>query len=133
MIRLSPLTVLVAIVGWIAAEMFAFHLVAGFAFVGQLIRSKLKGLSGIRVTSLEGSAASEASLKVLGAILLVVPGFLAGLIGLALLTPSFRGAFLKRAERRAPGPREIDLQDGDWRDTTPARRRIRRKTAAPDA
>jgi UPF0716 family protein affecting phage T7 exclusion len=150
MIRLSPLTLLIAVVGWIAAEMFAFHLVAGwtggllafllfvlksvagFAFVGQLVRQKLRGFAGFRIVSLEGAAATEASLKVLGAALLIVPGFLAGLIGLALLTPSFRGALLGRARRRQPGPREIELSDGDWRDTTPSRRRIRRRSASPD-
>jgi UPF0716 family protein affecting phage T7 exclusion len=151
MIRLSPLVLLITIVGWIAAEMFAFHLVAGwtggllafllfvlksvagFAFVGQLIRQKLKGLSGFRIVSLEGTAATEASLKVLGAVLLVIPGFLAGLTGLALLTPSFRSALLGRARRRQRGPRDIELMEGDWRDTTPSRRRIRRRNPTTDA
>ncbi|MGL5117103.1 MAG: FxsA family protein [Beijerinckiaceae bacterium] len=119
--------------GLLAFLLFVLKSVAGFAFVGRLVRHKLKGLAGFRIVSLEGRAATEAGLKVLGAILLVVPGFLAGLVGLALLTPSFRGAWLRRTARRTPGPREIDLTSGDWRDTTPSRRRIRRKSTNPDA
>ena len=95
---------------WIAGEIVAFNLVSGWTggglaffllvmksvlgvvFVKRALSRKLFDMlrRGGAVYRLEGSAAVEAWLKGLGAALLVAPGFLTGVGGLALLTPSFR-------------------------------------------
>jgi UPF0716 protein FxsA len=149
--RTPLLTGLLVITAWIAAEMTVFNLVAGwtgglmafllfilksvagFAFVGQMIRRKLAGLGGVRVVSLDPSALSGATLKVIGAVLLVVPGFLAGIIGLALLTPSVRALLARRRDQSMRDPREIDLPSADWREVPdePVKRIRRRKKPDP--
>ncbi len=161
MIRRFPLlTGLIVITAWFAVEMTAFNLVAGwtgglmafllfilksvagFVFVGQLLRRKLMGAGGIRVVSLTGSGITDASLKVLGAILLVVPGFLAGIIGLALLTPSVRLIISGRLKTAAQDPRDIELSSRDWQEVSgeasreipgEPRKRIRRPRKSDDA
>ena len=145
--RFSALTTLIAIAAWLAAEMTIFNLlagwtggvmafllfilksVAGFAFVGQLIRRKLMSLTGIRIVSLDSTAATDASLKVIGAILLVIPGFLAGIVGLSFLNSSIRRLIIGRVARKMQDPRDIDLSDRDWREVPsgPTKRLRRRK------
>lgn len=147
--RFPLLTALVVVTAWIAAEMTAFNLVsdwtgglmafllfvlksvAGFVFVGQLLRRKLAGMGGIRIVSLSGAGMTHATLKVLGAVLLVVPGFLAGIIGLALLTPSVRQLIAGKVKAAAQDPRDIELSSNDWQEIPDEpRKRLRRKRAA---
>jgi UPF0716 family protein affecting phage T7 exclusion len=150
--RFPLLTGLIIVIAWIGAEMTAFNLVsgwtgglmaflfftlksvAGFVFVGQLLRRKLMGAGGIRVVSLTGAGITDASLKVLGAILLVFPGFLAGIIGLALLTPSVRRIISGKVGAAAQDPRDIDLSSKDWQEIpeTPAKRIRRKRSDTPD-
>jgi UPF0716 family protein affecting phage T7 exclusion len=144
--RFPFLTIMLLFSGWIMAEISIFNLVAGwtgglmalllfmlksvagFAFVGQLLRRKMKDLGNIRVVALDPSQMSTATLKVLGAVLLIIPGFLAGIIGLALLTPSVRSLFAARQKNKYTNPRDIDLQAEDWREVPPETiKRVRRK------
>ena len=57
----------------------------------------------------------------LGAILLVIPGFVANAVGLALMAPSARGALIQRfgedgsrLARKPARPGVIDLEPSDW-------------------
>jgi UPF0716 family protein affecting phage T7 exclusion len=144
--RFPFLSTLILICAWIAAEMSVFNLVsgwtgglmafllfilksvAGFVFVGKLIKRKMAGLQSMRIVALDPSNLSSATLKILGAVLLVIPGFLAGVIGLALLTPSVRNIFAKRQSQKHADPRNIDLQAEDWREIPPEPlKRIRRR------
>jgi UPF0716 family protein affecting phage T7 exclusion len=67
---------------------------------------------------LDDAAASDAMLAALGAFLLVIPGFAAGLAGLALFSPSVRQALARRFGRKRQGPKAFDLEPGDWRETS---------------
>jgi UPF0716 family protein affecting phage T7 exclusion len=149
--RYPVITALLVIAAWFAAESMVYNLVAswiggtatlllflvkpvlGFMFMAKLLRRKLSGIAGVRGIVLDGSAATDASLKILGAILIVIPGFLAGLIGLALFTPSVRRAIGGRGTARRSGPRELDLEAGDWREEPEAPKpRIRRRKPTID-
>jgi UPF0716 family protein affecting phage T7 exclusion len=144
--RFPFLTILFLLFGWMIAEISIFNLVAGwtgglmafllfmlksvagFAFVGQLVRRKMQDMSNIRVVALDPTQMSAATLKILGAVLIIIPGFLAGIIGLALLTPSVRNLFAAGQKRKYANPRDIDLQSEDWREIPPeTTKRIRRK------
>jgi UPF0716 protein FxsA len=140
----SPLLGLLLFALWIAAEIAGFNLVAsltggglaffllvmksvlGAVFVQRVVRRKLVDLLRRGTVVIDGSEAAEAWLKGLGGALLIIPGFVAGILGLALLTPSIRRLLAGRAARRA-NPREIDLGDADWSEVPqePAKR-IRR-------
>lgn len=60
-------------------------------------------------------------LAALGAVLLILPGFVSDLAGLALSVPAARGWLMRRfaipaaARRRAAQPGVIDLDEADWR------------------
>ncbi|MGL4637450.1 MAG: FxsA family protein [Beijerinckiaceae bacterium] len=144
--RFPLLTGLIVIAAWFAAEVIMFNLVAswtgglmafllfilksvaGFVFVGQLLRRKLMTTTGIKVETITGAGITHASLKVLGAVLVVVPGFLAGIIGLALLTPSVRQILAGRVRKAQQDPRDIDLSSKDWQEIPDEpRKRIRRR------
>lgn len=57
----------------------------------------------------------EGSLHGIGAILLILPGFLTDLIGLVLIAPSLRTLVARRfASRRPAGDGTIDLAPGEW-------------------
>jgi UPF0716 family protein affecting phage T7 exclusion len=149
--RFPFLTGLILITAWIAAEMTVFNLIAGwtgglmafllfiakslagFFFVGQLLRRKMMNLSGLRSVSLDGAAATATSLKILGSFLLVIPGFLAGVIGIALLTPSIRRLITDRISRKVENTRNFDLKADDWQEIPeiPAKR-IRRTRKKDD-
>ncbi|MFM9974810.1 MAG: FxsA family protein [Beijerinckiaceae bacterium] len=145
--RYPLLTILLIVTAWIAVEITVFNLVAGwtgglmafllfilksvlgFSFVGQLIKRKLMNMGGVRVASVDPSVLRNAPLKVVGAVLLVIPGFLAGIIGLALLTPSIQTLLGARRKRAMQNPQEIDLPSNDWREMPdePVKRIRRRK------
>jgi UPF0716 protein FxsA len=135
---------LLAFALWIAAEILAFNLLAavtggglaffllvmksvvGFVVVQRVVRRKLSDLVRRGGVVIRGGQAAEAWLKGIGGVLLVAPGFVTGLAGLALLTPSIRRAIAGGGAGRA-GPRDIDLPDADWREVPPEpRERIRR-------
>jgi UPF0716 protein FxsA len=144
-----PLPGLLVFALWIGAEIVVFNLVAGwvgggFAFF-LLVMKSVFGLVFIKraVTRklfdilrrrgagfvLEGASATEAWLKGLGAALLAAPGFVTGLAGLALLTPSVRRWLIARSGARPVNPREIELSADEWRDIS--RRGARRLRPGP--
>jgi UPF0716 family protein affecting phage T7 exclusion len=149
---LSPLFGLLAIAAWFAVEIIAFNLVAGFTggsiaffllimktvlgavFVQRVIRQKLFSVLRQGSIVLDGADASAVWLKGLGGFLLVIPGFAAGIAGLALLTPSIRRIILGRAKARKANPRDIELEAGDWREVADdPGKRIRRAKTPGDA
>lgn len=136
---LAEVLAFVAVVDWIG---FGPALLLGFGAtllgVARLRRVGMSALSRLRDVA-EGRASREdafidGALSALGAILLVLPGFLTDAVGLALLAPSGRdwvrrrigvaGALrfagrpeaMRRPEgsRRSDGPATIDLDAGDW-------------------
>jgi UPF0716 family protein affecting phage T7 exclusion len=145
---LSPLFGLLAFAGWIGAEIITFNLVAGWTgggvaffllimksvlgavFVQRVIRQKLFSVLRQGGIVLDGTDAAAAWLKGLGGFLLVFPGFAAGIMGLALLTPSVRRLLTGRKAARKGNPREIELDETDWREVPdgPGKRIRRRKT-----
>ncbi len=132
-----PLIGLLVFAAWVAIEIAAFGQVAawtggGVAFFLLVMKSVLGALFVKRAVSrkildvlrrgggaivLEGREATDVWLKGLGGFLLVMPGFVSGLAGLALLTPPIRAAIVRRSGGKATGPREIDLDVDDWRET----------------
>jgi UPF0716 protein FxsA len=147
--RPGPLTI--GLVVWLVGEVGAFLFVVqriglgGAVLVG--IATTFLGVAMLRrvgqgaITSLrravQGAEPSpgamlDGSLAALGAVLLILPGFLSDLIGLALAAPSVRQwlahrfGSVARPGRAAlrPRPGMIELSPGDWRrvDEVEARR-----------
>jgi UPF0716 protein FxsA len=74
----------------------------------------------------QGNVALDGTLSAIGALLLLLPGFLTDMLGLALATPALRGGLAQwikrggfRSVRGQPrtqhGPSTIDLDPDDWR------------------
>ncbi len=146
-----PLPGLLVFALWIAGEIILFNLVAdwtggGLAFFLLVMKSVL-GIVFVKraltrklfdmlrrggIVALEGAAATEAWLKGLGAALIVAPGFLTGLGGLALLTPSVRRWLVARSGAKPVNPREIQLSAEEWREVRGATKPIGRKTIDAD-
>ncbi len=105
----------------------------GIVFVKRALTRKLFDmLRRGGIVALEGAAATEAWLKGLGAALIVAPGFLTGLGGLALLTPSVRRWLVARSGAKPVNPREIQLSAEEWREVRGATKPIGRKTIDAD-
>lgn len=137
---------------WLAVEMLAFVAVAQAIGVGGAILiglgTSLLGFSLLREntmatfaqvraafaaeTSQTGSRGgpklpdgvlAEGLIGALGALLLILPGFVSDLVGLAMTTPSVRKALADRVRsedplaprRRDVPPGVIDLNPGEWR------------------
>ncbi len=129
-----PFAGLIAFAAWIAAEIMAFNLVAswtgggpaffllimksalGALFVQRTLRRKVLDLLRRGSVTLDGPDAVKAWVKGIGGLLLVLPGFAAGIIGLALLTPVLQRWIAARSGVRPASPRDIDLAEGDWRE-----------------
>ena len=62
----------------------------------------------------------DGALQALASILLILPGFVSDLIGLALKTPSIRANVVKKYRQPAKesDPRHIDLSPQDWKTIT---------------
>jgi UPF0716 protein FxsA len=120
---------------WLFSEIFVFGLVADvIGLGGAILATLLTSLIGAAVLSRLGRTAREAlmaavasgrsmqlrpealqsgAFAALGAVLLILPGFLSDCFGLALLTP-----MLRKPERTPPRPQKpdvIDLSPQDWR------------------
>ena len=106
----------------------------GIALLRQAGRGRLAGfrvaVSDRNITAIEGG--TDAFLTILGAFLLVLPGFITDLIGLLLLVKPLRhwcGAALRRAvhgRRRDANP-VVDLAPGEWRQVPDRELENRRK------
>lgn len=140
-----------ALIGWVLAEVVALILVVKLVgFGGAVLLSVASSLIGILIlrrlgidaarhlrTALTGKASTEGqvldgSLAALGALLLIVPGFVSDVLGLLLAAPSGRqyvmlrlGVRVTRESRSAPDPRPdvIDLSPADWTVVEPPRPR----------
>ncbi len=126
---------------WLALEFFAFVAVAQtIGLGGALLAGFLTSLAGfalLRQSSGEtlglmrrawagepprDGALAEGLIGALGALLLILPGFLSDLVGLAFAAPSLRQWAARRVmdgkifvRRRAAAPGVIDLNPGEWR------------------
>lgn len=124
---------------WVAAEIILFNLVAswtggglaffllvmksvlGALFVQRAVRRKLFDVLRRGSVRIDGPDAVMAWIKGLGGALLIAPGFGAGLLGLALLTPSVQRHIATRSGVKPSAPRDIDLAATDWREAADPR------------
>jgi len=132
---------------WLGAELAAFaavvHLVGFAGAILACILTSLAGLATLRRVGLSAAlrlrqavtarakdqsvlsweAVLDGTLAGLGAVLLILPGFVSDLLGLALAAPSFRfwaaerlrpGRVSRRGDGRRPGPALIELAPREW-------------------
>ncbi|MDB5649907.1 MAG: FxsA cytoplasmic rane protein [Hyphomicrobiales bacterium] len=129
--------VLLLLAGWLAAEFAVFALVvsavgwsaalvlgimtslAGFVMIRDIGRRIFATLgTGLRSGNIGSGAMLEGSLQGIGAALLILPGFLSDLIGLALASPSLRSGIVRRfGPRQATRSDTLDLTPDEWRRT----------------
>ena len=83
--------------------------------------SRLKSISQLK----PGTSALKTVFGVVSGILITLPGLIPPLVGIALFSPSLQTAILARffAKTAEPASRDIDLEDGEWRE-------VRRKKLA---
>jgi UPF0716 protein FxsA len=129
----AEIVAFIAVVDWIGA---APAVLLGIAST-LLGAARLKRLGGAALTRLRDVAGGrvnqedafiDGALDAIGAVLLILPGFITDVVGLALLAPSCRdwvksrvgfstgplaGRHTGRVRAAAP-PRTIDLETGDW-------------------
>ena len=132
---LAEVLVFVAVVDWLGLGP-ALLIGLGSTLLG-LSRLRTLGTAAFRrLRAAEARAPREdafidAALAALGAVLLILPGFVTDAIGLALLAPSVRDGVRRRigmsaslvgAPRRPAGPQTIDLAAEDWSRLDRARR-----------
>jgi UPF0716 protein FxsA len=128
---------------WIGLELLAFSLVVHtLGFIATLVLSlatTLQGLSDIRrLLVFRGGALHDGGLSALGGFLLILPGFVTDLAGLALKSPSVRAGLARRWSNMSlrPNTRDsradpsvIDLTPHDYRNVDQPKRPARRKRA----
>lgn len=132
------------LIGWIVVETVLF--VAATRTIGvlaTLLFMALKGFGGLLlfVVSIKGALSdftrpsrrmtglSGAAFRALGALLILVPGFLAPLVGVALFSPSVRSGLLRLVRHgRRQNAREVivSLERTEWREVS-----VRRPRRAP--
>lgn len=120
---------------WLFAEIFAFGLVVdAIGLAGAVLATVLTSLAGAMLLRRLGRAARDelkamvkdapslrlapealqtGVLAALGAVLLILPGFLSDCVGFALVLPSLRRQ--KRTRSNAETPEILDLSPQDWR------------------
>ena len=134
----SWLTARNVILVWFASEVIALAAVVGaFGWLGAILIGLATSFVGILQFRRIGSVISEGlrsslrggrmemvqsdvTLASLGALLLVLPGFVSDLAGMALVAPGirswFRSCFIARPASSPDGV--VDLDPADWRDQT---------------
>jgi UPF0716 protein FxsA len=146
-----------AFVSWLLLEALTFIAVARLiGWPGTFLLTLLGGLAGWARLKKAGTSALlkvraagrssivdqdrpllEDALAAVGALALLLPGFLSDLVGLALASPRIRtrvasrvrgSRLLARFVRQPPGPRTIDLEPEDW-DSDEARARPHGRTS----
>lgn len=140
--RIRPGAVTLVLAVWVGCELVAFFLVVNrFGWTGALLIGVVTTVLGLAMLrrvgasafrslrrSVQGGQATpggliDGSLAALGAALLIMPGFLSDLVGLALAAPSVRqwlahrfGAVAQPGRPTVQRPAgTIDLAPGDWR------------------
>jgi UPF0716 protein FxsA len=130
------------VLGWLAAEVLAFCIaikllgvggtlllglcttLLGAAMLRRLGLDAARQLSRTIVSGSRNEAFVDGTLTALGALLLIVPGFVSDAAGLALATPSIRQRVAARllaapdpstGPKRRSNPDVIDLSPDDWR------------------
>lgn len=133
-----PPFVLIALAIWLVTEFLAFTVVVHFAgLMGALLLGLLTSLAGISVlrgvgrgaivhlrAALEGrnlpnGKMLDGLLTAVGAVLLILPGFVTDLVGMALAAPSLRQFLAKRlggtiGRSKTISADQIDLSPEDW-------------------
>jgi UPF0716 protein FxsA len=109
-------------------------LVLRHAGAGQVTRLRTAAGGDFRSIALGGGAAGTA----LGGILLVIPGFVTGVLGFLMIVPATRDWLVQTALRyfldrpRQPPPGTIDLAPDEWRSLPDQEAPRRRRQAKPD-
>lgn len=109
-------------------------LVLRHAGAGQVTRLRTAAGGDFRTIALGGGSAGTA----LGGILLVIPGFVTGLLGFLMIVPATRDWLVQTALRlfldrpRQPPPGTIDLAPDEWRSLPDQEAPRRRRRAKPD-
>jgi UPF0716 protein FxsA len=109
-------------------------LVLRHAGAGQVTRLRTAAGGDFRTIALGGGSAGTA----LGGILLVIPGFVTGLLGFLMIVPATRDWLVQTALRylldrpRQPPPGIIDLAPDEWRSLPDPEAPRRRRRAKPD-
>lgn len=145
---------------WALAEFVAFAMVAKtLGFLGALLlclATSLAGLAMLRRVGVSAAlglrramargrdpdvaaqaqreAATDGALAALGALLLILPGFVSDFFGLALASPSVRAWAQERmspSRGRGGGPATLDLEPQEWRRLDPPKVARRRRKAPP--
>lgn len=136
----------VAIGVWVALEILAFALVVEttglFIAMALTLGTTLLGLADVkglpaalvawRVRVKAGDGAGlDGLLNAFGSLLLVLPGFISDIAGLALKSPSIRAGLAQRIRERdrAQGPQIIDLAPNEWKNRPTKKRAPRRAPA----
>ncbi|MDO9442631.1 MAG: FxsA family protein [Beijerinckiaceae bacterium] len=120
--ELIVLSLLVKAIGWMGVLILgAVTTLTGFLLIRSVGRKAVQTLqAGMRQGGAIEADVLGGSLRAIGAILLILPGFLTDAIGLALSLPMV-SAMLRRKTTR-PGPARdgaIDLDRGEWRPVAP--------------
>lgn len=125
---LAELIVFVAVAdragfGWAVVMSLASSLF-GLAMLRRSGLSAVATLRTLNERTLREGMLVDGMLGALGAVLLILPGFLTDIAGLVLLAPSVRQSVARRfglsvdiplaRPPRRPGDRTIDLPQGDW-------------------
>ncbi len=119
-------------IGFFPAFMLALgKSIAGFMILGAFMRKMLTSLAqnGGGILRMQGSGIG---LRLLGALFLVLPGFLSGIIALALLLPGIRDLFANGPQRKSPDG-VIELSADDWREVEDGNVDRRKKLRKPQA
>jgi UPF0716 protein FxsA len=109
-------------------------LVLRHAGAGQVTRLRTAAGGDFRTIALGGGGAGTA----LGGILLVIPGFVTGLLGFLMIVPATRDWLVHTALRylldrpRQPPPGTIDLAPDEWRSLPDQEAPRRRRRTKPD-
>jgi UPF0716 family protein affecting phage T7 exclusion len=132
----------ILLLGWLALEIVLMQIVAarigwgllillmavkggaGILLVGAMM---MRGLRAVAQAARAGNPVlhvADAGFPVAGAVLIAMPGFIPALVALALFVPAFRRLIRQRLFGATPepsgSPRDIDLQDSDWREVSSA-------------
>ena len=109
-------------------------LVLRHAGAGQVTRLRTAAGGDFRTIALGGGGAGTA----LGGILLVIPGFVTGLLGFLIIVPATRDWLVQTAMRhlldrpRQPPPGTIDLAPDEWQSLPDPEAPRRRRRVKPD-